>query len=321
MSRIRADKIVNRAGTGAPQLTYGASIPVGYGLTGAGDINITGVATAGSFSGALTGNVTGNVTGNATGLSGTPNIVVGFATVSDDLTVTGNFTVNGTTTTIDTVNLVVEDKNIGIGSTSSPSNTTADGGGITIFGGAGGDKTLQWLNSTGRWTFGGGDVSANAYYGDGTNLTGVSAGLTLRQSGTTVAGGAATTINFSGATITSVSSGIATITIASGGISTEAATVSNAVTTLDLSKQDHKVTATGITTITCSGGTEGESHTVRIVNSGIATVGFSTFFLFPSGSAPVLPTTSGAIHLVSFTVHRVGAGGTQLLAGASLNFS
>jgi len=144
MSRIRADKIVNRAGTGAPQLTYGASIPVGYGLTGAGDINITGVATAGSFSGNLTGNVTGNVTGNATGLSGTPNIVVGFATVSNDLTVTGNFTVNGTTTTIDTVNLVVEDKNIGIGSTSTPSNTTADGGGITIFGGSDGDKTLTY---------------------------------------------------------------------------------------------------------------------------------------------------------------------------------
>jgi len=322
MSRLRADKLVNRAATGAPQLTYGASIPVGYGLTGAGDINITGVATAGSFSGALTGNVTGNVTGNATGLSGTPNIVVGFATVSNDLTVTGNFTVNGTTTTIDTVNLVVEDKNIGIGTTSAASNTTADGGGITIFGGAGGDKTLQWLNSTGRWTFGGGDVSANAYYGDGTNLTGVSAGLTLRQSGTTVTGGAATTINFSGATITSVSSGIATITIASAGLTTEALISSGIVTTLNLSSaQDHKVTATGITTITCSGGTEGESHTVRIVNSGIATVGFSTFFLFPSGSAPSLPTTSGAIHLVSFTVHRVGAGGTQLLAGASVNFS
>jgi len=314
MSRIRADKIVNRTGTGAPELTYGASIPVGYGLTGAGGINITGVATAGSFS--------GNVTGNATGLSGTPPIVVGFATVSNDLTVTGNFTVNGTTTTIDTVNLVIEDKNIGIGTTSAASNATADGGGITIFGGAGGDKTLQWLNSTGRWTFGGGDVSANAYYGDGTNLTGVSAGLILRQSGTTVTGGAATTVNFaSGATITSVSSGIATITI-SAGLTTEALVASGIVTTLNLSSaQDHKVTATGITTITCSGGTEGESHTVRIVNSGIATVGFSTFFLFPSGSAPVLTTTSGAIHLVSFTVHRVGAGGTQLLAGASLNFS
>ena len=64
-----------------------------------------------------------------------------------------------------------------------------------------------------------------------------------------------------------------------------------------------------------------DSHTVRIVNSGIATVGFSTYFLFPSGSPPTLPTTSGAISLLSFTVHRVGTAGTQLLAGASLNFS
>ena len=72
MSRVRADRLTNRAGTGAPTLTYGAQVPVGYGITGAGGINITGVATAGSFS----GNLTGNVTGNATGLSGSPSITV-----------------------------------------------------------------------------------------------------------------------------------------------------------------------------------------------------------------------------------------------------
>ena len=107
-----------------------------------------------------------------------------------------------------------------------------------------------------------------------------------------------------------------------GGITTEAATPNNAVATLNLTAaQDHKVTASGITTITVSGGTEADSHTVRIINSGITTVGFSTYFLFPSGSTPSLPTASGAISLISFTVNRVGAGGTQLLAGASVNFS
>jgi hypothetical protein len=86
---------------------------------------------------------------------------------------------------------------------------------------------------------------------------------------------------------------------------------------------DHKVIATGICTITTTqAGTEGQSHTIRIVNSGIATVGFSTYFLFPSGNAPDLPTADGAVSLISFTVHdSVGAGCTQLLAGASLNFS
>ena len=108
------------------------------------------------------------------------------------------------------------------------------------------------------------------------------------------------------------------------GITTEAGTASGIVTHVRLSSaQDHKITATGFTTITSSGsGTEGDSHTIRIVNSGIATVGFSTYFLFPSGSAPSLPTADGAISLISFTVHdSVGAGCTQLLAGASVNYS
>ena len=45
MSRIRADKFVNNAANGAPQLTYGAEVVTGVGLTGAGGINIAGVAT------------------------------------------------------------------------------------------------------------------------------------------------------------------------------------------------------------------------------------------------------------------------------------
>ena len=71
------------------------------------------------------------------------------------------------------------------------------------------------------------------------------------------------------------------------------------------------------------GGSEGNSHTLRIHNSGIATVGFSTYFLFPSGAAPIIPTADGTISLISFTVDRQGAVGlaTQLLAGSSVNFS
>ena len=134
-----------------------------------------------------------------------------------------------------------------------------------------------------------------------------------------------------GGTVGPVGSGIVTyfgdgsqLTGVSVGIETNAQTVTNGNTVLlDLSKDDHKVTATGTVTISCTGGTEGDSHTVRIVNSGIATVGFSTYILFPSGSTPVLPTADGAISLLSLTVHREGTAGigTQLLGGASLNFS
>jgi len=67
-----------------------------------------------------------------------------------DVTIGGNLNINGTTTTIDTANLLVEDKNIIIGDVSSPSDSTADGGGITLKGTT--DKTLIWVDSTDAWT-------------------------------------------------------------------------------------------------------------------------------------------------------------------------
>ena len=105
------------------------------------------------------------------------------------------------------------------------------------------------------------------------------------------------------------------------GLTTEAITPSGITTHILLSKDDHKVLATGNVTIDVTGGTEGDSHTVRIENVGVATVGFSTAFKFPSGGIPGLPSTSGAISIISFTVHKAGAAGTTLLAGASVNFS
>jgi hypothetical protein len=80
MSKVRSDNISNRADDGAPKLVYGAEVPVGYGITGAGGINITGIATAASFSGNLTGNVTGT-TGTFTG-----NVSVGGTLTYEDVT-------------------------------------------------------------------------------------------------------------------------------------------------------------------------------------------------------------------------------------------
>jgi hypothetical protein len=68
-----------------------------------------------------------------------------------DVTVGGNLQVNGTTMTVDTANLLVEDHNIVIGNVASPTDTTADGGGITLKGAT--DKTINWVNSTDAWTF------------------------------------------------------------------------------------------------------------------------------------------------------------------------
>ena len=147
-----------------------------------------------------------------------------------------------------------------------------------------------------------GIVTASSFVGSGANLTNLPA---ANLTGTLPA--------IDGSSLTGISVGIATT----------AASMSGITTVLDLSKDDFKVTASGITTVDVRGGSEGNSHMLRIVNSGITTVGFSTYFLFPSGGTPALPTADGAISLISFTVHRQGAVGlaTQLLAGSSVNFS
>ena len=237
-----------------------------------------------------------------------------------DITASGNVTIGGTLTYEDVQNI----DSLGI--------VTARTGIRVLAGGAviAGATTATNGIRIGAGQSIGSDGAAAVFYGDGSNLTGVISGVGIKTEGGNVGFGV-TFLDFRGAgisTITAPVSGISTINITGGGgggsgITTEAATVTNGQTTLlDLSSaQDHKVTCTGTVTISCTGGTEGESHTVRIINSGTATVGFSTFFLFPSGSTPSLPTGSGDISLISFTINRVGAGGTQLLAGASLNFS
>ena len=113
--------------------------------------------------------------------------------------------------------------------------------------------------------------------------------------------------------------------IDASGISTTASSpTANSVVTLDLSSaQHHELNlSAGITTITCSGGSIGDSHSVLLIQptSGIATVGFSTYFLFPSGATPAMSEGGGKIDLLSFVAKRVGAGGTQLLASAGLNY-
>ena len=71
------------------------------------------------------------------------------AKLDDNITIAGNLTVSGTTTSVDTVNLEVKDKNIDLAKTSSPTDANADGGGITLKGTT--DKTIVWENDTNQW--------------------------------------------------------------------------------------------------------------------------------------------------------------------------
>ena len=102
MSEIRVNRVVDEAGTGAVELTEGATLPAGKTLSGSGTISIT-VANA------------TNAT-NAAGLTGTPNITVNnvvgaAATFSGDVIVNGSLTYQDVTN-IDSVGMVTARKGV-----------------------------------------------------------------------------------------------------------------------------------------------------------------------------------------------------------------
>ena len=244
---------------------------------------------------------------------------------TDTLTIGGPVSIAGTltyedVTNIDSVGLITARDGIVVGSgitlsvdgdgfftgvvTATTFSGTFSGDGTSLTGVASTDDIRTNTNATFLQNINvSGTVTATSYAGSGANLTNLPA---ANLTGTLPA--------IDGSALTGIEAGIQTSVPKS---------VSGITTVLDLSKDDFKITAAGITTIDVRGGTEGNSHTLRIHNSGITTIGFSTYFLFPSGSSPIIPTADGTISLISFTVDRQGAVGlaTQLLAGSSVNFS
>jgi len=87
-----------------------------------------------------------------------------------NLTISGDLTVNGTTTNLNSTNLVIEDKNIVLADVATPTNTTADGAGITVNGTT--NKTFNWVNATSAWTSSEHIdlASGKSYYVNGTAL-------------------------------------------------------------------------------------------------------------------------------------------------------
>ena len=238
------EDVTNIDAVGLVTARNGVVVGSGITLSKDGDIFATGVTTSTTFVGNLTGNVTGN---SDTATTATNSTNASHVLVTDNESTNEN-------------NLItfVED------ATSSTGNV-----GLEM------DGNLTYNPSTGT-------VSATAFSGDGSALTGIEVGM-----------------------------------------STASAQVSGITTVVDLSKDDIRLDCTGLVTIDTKGGTEGGNHVLRIVNSGISTVTFNSYFKFPSGASPALPTASGAISLISFTVHTQGRVGVAsvFLAGASVNFS
>ena len=188
MSQIQVDTILDKAGTGAPTLTYGVEFPVGVGITGAGGINVSGACTAsGGFVGDLTGTAsdatyTGNSgystsAGISSGLTGTPNVtlnnIVGVAA-----TFTGTVTYEDVTN-VDSTGIVTSRGGVKVGAPT--------GVGVTIGVDNAGDAIFSGIVTAGT-CFKAGSVSGGAF--------GAGVGVTITGDGNAVFSGITTVTNF-----------------------------------------------------------------------------------------------------------------------------
>ena len=125
MSEIRVNKLIDEAGTGAVDLTQGATLPSGKTLSGAGSINLSGSLTAGAI-------------------------------VGTNATLSGNLTVNGTTTTINTATLQVQDAII---DTRHGNSVAAGTGGLRVIqttdgsGNVTASREIRYNHTSSKWEF------------------------------------------------------------------------------------------------------------------------------------------------------------------------
>ncbi len=144
-SSLAPSELAFNENTGDKKLYYG------YGDNGDGTASsVIAIGGEGAFT---TLDTAQTISGNKT-FTGTVDLsgatLSGNTTFSNNLTVTGDLTVNGTTTTVNSTTVSVDDKNIELGSTASPTDASADGGGLTLKGDT--DHTWNWVNSTDAWT-------------------------------------------------------------------------------------------------------------------------------------------------------------------------
>jgi hypothetical protein len=273
--------------------TFGAfasstALTIGSTGTAASTTNISTGATATATT--KTVNIgTGGATGSTTNINFGSTSGTGTATFNNDLVVTGNLTVNGTTTTVNSTTITVDDRNLELGSIASPTDITADGGGITLKGAT--DKTFNWINSTTSWT-----SSENLELASGRayrinnasvlNATTLGAGVTassLTSVGTITSGTWSASFGaVSGANLTNLTAGNLTGTIPSTVLGNSAHFIGT--TSIALNRASGNQGLAGITSLAMPGSTSG-----TITLTPTATAGTNTITL-PAVTGTVVTT-------------------------------
>ena len=265
-------------------------------MTLAGDLNVNGgdlkttAATASLFDANATTLTIGAAATSMTLGASTATINLGSGSTGATVNIKGNLTVEGTTTTINSTTLTVDDKNIEIGSVGTPSDTTADGGGITLRGLS--DKTIIWYdnsttgipadawNSSEHWNL----ASGKAYYINGNSV------LNATTLGSGVTGSSLTSVG----TLTSgtLGSGFTTVATSVGG--------------------------TGLTSFTTNGAVYATSTSALTTGTLPVASGGTGITSFGAGVATWLGTPSSA-NLAAAVTDETGSG--SLVFGTSPNFT
>ena len=311
MSTLRVDNIKSRTGTtvtipetntlavtGIVSVTSTGSITNAGNLTNSGNVNITGgittVGGAATISGnvwiagitTIQGNLVNNGTFTSTGTFSPTNI-----NASGIITCTG-LTVNGTQTIVNTTQLEVQDKNIGIGSTTSRSDTWIDGAGLTFYG---------TTNKTWTWERG----SSSFVYSDPNKFKGVIE--TVAAATTYMSGGNlvlemdvrnATTYTYTIPTGANI--GIVSFKNMPAFTGNANGTTITCIFTQNAAGTANTTSTTGI----------GTNCTVIGYENGAAVAGISTRALVGTATTVTLSTTGSDVDFVSFFVHYTGGTNT-----------
>jgi hypothetical protein len=226
MATVRIKRRASGGGVGAPSSLANAELAFneqssilyyGTGTGGAGGTATSIIAVGGSGAFATTAYVDSAVAGVNVSSQLANYAALAGASFTGNVVVGGNLTVNGTTTTINSTTVSVDDINVILGDTASPSDATSDGGGITLKGNS--DKTLTWISSTSAWTSSEhfNIASSKAYYINGTSVlssTTLGSGVTgssLTSVGTLSTGvwqGTAVAVGYGGTGLTSAVNGL-----------------------------------------------------------------------------------------------------------------
>ena len=204
-------------------------------------------------------------------------VVSGGFVVGAGLTVTGDLTINGTTTTINSTTISVDDKHIELGATASPTDSSANGGGVILKGDS--DHTILWQNDNDQWEF---SEHVNLVSGktfqiaDASVLSATTLGSSVVSSSLTSVGTIASGV-WNGTAITNAN--LANSSVSFGGVSV-ALGAANATPAFDLSD------ATGLPTTSLTGTITNAQLAGSIANSKLSnsTVSYGGISLSLGGS-------------------------------------